>query len=173
MTPVVISIAPDLLSHLQALRSCLDEVLRAFHGARNAPAEPRPAVRPDAVARSNANSGGRRHRYWLFGVEHTAPTTIASTIEILKDLARYDDDFYPKLAPAVRGRTRNHLARSRSDVYPKRPNLARDAKEIAPGWFFGGNISNPEKENILRAACKVMGIVFGRDLKIDWPKGEP
>jgi hypothetical protein len=86
-------------------------------------------------------------------------------INILRDLAQYDDNFFPKLAAKVRGRTRNHIARSRSD--PGRPDLARYVKEIGSGWFIGCNIANREKEKILRAACEVMGIAFGRDLKID------
>jgi hypothetical protein len=53
------------------------------------------------------------------------------------------------------------------EVYPKRPDLARYVKELAKGWFIGCNISNRDKEKILRAACDVMGLVFGRDLKID------
>jgi predicted type IV restriction endonuclease len=88
-------------------------------------------------------------------------------LNILADLAQYDDDFFPKLAAKVRGRTRNHVARSRSEVYPGRPDLARYVKQIGPGWFIGCNIANREKEKILRAACEVMGLAFGRDLKID------
>lgn len=88
-------------------------------------------------------------------------------INILRDLARYDDDFFPKLAEKVRGRKRNHVARSRSEVYPGRSDLMRYVKEIGPGWFIGCNIANREKKKILRAACEVMGLNFGRDLKID------
>lgn len=86
-------------------------------------------------------------------------------INILRDLAQYDDDFFPKLAAKVRGRTRNHIARSRSEVYPSRPDLARYVKEVGPGWFIGCNIANREKNKILRAACDVMGLNFDRDMK--------
>jgi hypothetical protein len=128
-------------------------------------------VNINTTATASTNPGGQRYRYWLFGEEHTAPNAIASTIDILQNLAQYGDDFLPKLALKVRGRTRNHLARSPSDVYPERPDLAQPVKEIAPGWFFGGNISNPEKIKIIRAACEVTGLVFGDHfyLKIDWP----
>jgi hypothetical protein len=88
-------------------------------------------------------------------------------ITILRDLAQYDDEFFPKLAAKVRGRIRNHVARSRSEVYPERPDLARYVKEVGWGWFIGCNIANREKERILNAACDVMGLAFNRDLKID------
>jgi len=161
------AIAPDLLTRLQALRSYLDEVLRAFPGT--APIEPRPAVNPNTAKSVSANFGGRRYRYWLFGVERTAPKAIASTMDILQNLAQYDDGFFSKLAPKVRGRTRNYLAPSPSDLYPERPDLARYAKKIAPGWYIDGNIANRDKVKIIHAVCKVMGIVFGRDLILDWP----
>ena len=68
----------------------------------------------------------------------------------------------------MRGRTRNHIARCNSEVYPGRPDLARYVKEISPGWFIGSNIANREKKKILRAACEVMGLAFGRDFKVDF-----
>jgi hypothetical protein len=46
-------------------------------------------------------------------------------------------------------------------------SLVRYVKEVGPGWFIGCNIANREKKKILRAACDVMGLAFGRDLKID------
>jgi hypothetical protein len=69
----------------------------------------------------------------------------------------------------VLGRTRNYLARSPSGVYPGQPDLEQYAKKIAPGWFIDGIIANRDKVKIIRAACDEIGIVFGRDLILDWP----
>jgi hypothetical protein len=117
------------------------------------------------TATPSANPAG--FAYQLDGESHAASDATGAMLNILADLAQYDDDFFPKLAAKVRGRTRNHVARSRSEVYPGRPDLARYVKQIGPGWFIGCNIANREKEKILRAACEVMGLAFGRDLKID------
>ena len=166
MSITMISVAPDVLARLLALRTSetesLDEVLR-----RALPA----ATKPAAISAERANAAtpsvnGSTVSYQLDGETHVASDATEAMISILRDLAQYDDDFYPKLAKKVRGRTRNHVARSRSEVYPGRPDLARYVKEVGPGWFIGCNIANREKSKILRAACEVMGLDFDRDLKI-------
>ncbi len=170
MSIAMISIAFDVLSRLLALRlsetESLDDVLRRALPTIGKPAEP-PVSRPATATR---NPNGTGVPYHIDGELHLASDATEAMIDILSDLAQYDDNFFPKLAGKVRGRTRNHIARSRSEVYPGRPDLARYVKEIGPGWFIGCNIANREKEKILRAACEVMGISFGRDLKIELPR---
>lgn len=170
MNLALISIAPDVLARLLALRSTdlesVDDVLRrVLAEPKNAGATASQAA-PNRVAAA-ANVGSSNVHYLLAGEEHAASNATEAMIAILSSLAQRDRDFFETLAARVRGRTRNHLARSRADVYPERPDLARYVKQIAPGWFIGCNIANREKEKILRAACKVAGLTFGRDLKID------
>jgi negative regulator of replication initiation len=166
---IAISVAPDVLTRLLALRmsetESLDDVLR-----RALPPTGKPAEAPDAGTPSAKRSTtGTGVPYQIDGELHLASDATEAMINILKDLAQYDDNFFSKLAAKVQGRTRNHIARFRSEVYPDRPDLARYIKEITPGWFIGYNIANREKEKIIRAACEVMGITFGRDLKIELP----
>jgi hypothetical protein len=163
----IISVAPDVLTRLLALRSSenegLDEVFRRYlPGDALARAEP---TQQNTAATSGADVVGLP--YQIMGEAHTASDATEAMVNILRGLAQYDDDFFPKLAAGVRGRTRNHVARSRLDVYPDRPDLARYVKQVGPGWFIGCNIANREKEKILRAACKIMGLVFGLDLEIN------
>lgn len=167
MSIAMISVAPDVLTRLMTLRlsetESLDEVLRRILADTRKPV-PMPAAQVP-TATSSASPAGVA--YQLDGETHAASDATEAMINILGDLAQYDDDFFPKLAARVRGRTRNHVARSRLEVYPGRPDLARYVKEVGPGWFIGCNIANREKEKILRAACDVMGLTFNRDLKID------
>ena len=116
---------------------------------------------------SHGHDGHGRIRYTVLGRGRAAPDATAAMIDIIATLSQGRPDFFERLAPRVRGRTRNHLARSRIDVYPERPDLAQYVREVAPGWHIGCNISNREKEAILRAACKVAGLRFGCDLVID------
>ncbi|RNJ50934.1 hypothetical protein D1O30_16435 [Methylocystis hirsuta] len=105
-------------------------------------------------------------QYILEGEDCVASDATEAMIAILCRLAENDPAFFESLATRVRGRTRNHLARSRVDVYPDRPDLARYVKQLAPGWFIGCNIANREKKKILRTACTLAGLTFGRDLRI-------
>jgi hypothetical protein len=167
MSIAMISITPDVLARLMQLRlfesESLDEVLRRLLAGATKPI-PMPAAKVATVTPSAGPSGVA---YQLDGQTYTASDATEAMINILRDLAQYDDDFFPKLAAKIQGRTRNHVARSRSDVYPERPDLARYVKELGPGWFIGCNIANREKKKILRAACDVMGLAFDRDIKID------
>ncbi len=167
MSAALIPVAPDVLTRLLTLRRAesesLDELLRRILPPAAKPAGTSAAR---AIAATRSASGGSVS-YVLVGEMHAASDATDAMITILRDLAQYDDEFFPKLAAKVRGRTRNHVARSRSEVYPERPDLARYVKEVGWGWFVGCNIANREKERILRAACDVMGLTFDRDLKID------
>jgi negative regulator of replication initiation len=163
MNAALIPVASDVLNRLLTLRRAesesLDELLRRILPPAVTSAEP--AI---PVARS---ASGSSVSYVLLGEMHVASDATDAMITILGDLAQYDDEFFPKLAAKVRGRIRNHVARSQSEVYPDRPDLARYVKDVGWGWFIGCNIANREKEKILRAACDVMGLTFDRDLKID------
>lgn len=169
MNLAMISIAPDVLDHLLALRQTaqesLDDVLRRVlvdhrnHGANDTSSElPRNVPVTDPSSRSV--------RYALCGEEYRAHDATDALMSILVHLSKGDQRFFEVLAAKVQGRTRNHLARSRFDVYPARSDLAKYVKQVAPGWFLGCNLANREKEKILRAACKVAGLTFGRDLVI-------
>lgn len=166
MNTPMIPVASDVLARLLTLRrsehESLDEVLRRVLP----PAKPRVTEAERAMAATPSTDGGGVS-YTLDGETHVASDATEAMINILSDLAQYDDNFYPKLAEKVRGRTRNHIARSRAEVYPGRPDLARYVKEVGPGWFIGCNIANREKNKILRAACDVMGLDFDRDLKVN------
>lgn len=164
MSIAMIAVAPDVLTRLMTLRlsesESLDEVLRRVLAEAKNPV-PRPATNVRTATPTRVVA------YQLDGETHAATDANEAMINILRDLAQYDDDFFPKLAAKVRGRKRNHIARSRSEVYPGRPDLARYVKEVGPGWFIGCNIANREKKKILRAACDLMGLAFDQDIKID------
>src|SRR5215472_4137916 len=81
------------------------------------------------------SANGSAVSYQLFGETHVAFNATEAMMNILGDLAQYDDDFFAKLEEKVRGRTRNHVARSRPEVYPTRSDLTRYVKEIGSGWF--------------------------------------
>ncbi|HUB16210.1 MAG TPA: hypothetical protein VMB34_29975 [Acetobacteraceae bacterium] len=165
MNTAMIPVASDVLARLLTLRrserESLDEVLR-----RVLPAAMPPVTLAERARATTPSANGATVSYKLDGETRVASDATEAMINILSDLAQYDDDFYPKLAEKVRGRTRNHIARSRLEVYPGRPDLARYVKEVGPGWFIGCNIANREKKKILRTACDVMGLDFDRDIKI-------
>lgn len=107
--------------------------------------------------------------YSIFGQHRNASSAIDALMEILRALHNRDMNFLSKLAPLVQGRTRNHLARSRADVYPQKAELSEYTTELVPGWWLGTNISNRDKLKIVKQACKAADITFGRDISIELP----
>ena len=110
----------------------------------------------------------RTIEYSLFGRRLRARNAATALIEILEEIAKRYPEKIEILASIARGRSRNHIARTVEEIYPARPDLARCA-EFAPGWFIGLNISNRDKLRILRKACEITEIQFGRDLIIEFP----
>jgi negative regulator of replication initiation len=160
MNLAMISVSPDVLARLLALRTSdldsYDDILRRVLGDNCRSEHAKPAVCTNAAA----------VRYRLRGHEYGASDATEALLDILVSLSRGDPRFFEALAVKVSGRTRNHLARAPSEVYPARPDLVKYVKPLAPGWFIGCNIANREKEKILRTACPLAGLVFGRDLVI-------
>ena len=114
-------------------------------------------------------SGSREISYCLFGTPRTTRTAKEALIQILCEMAKRDPEFFEKLSRTAQGRRPNHLARTREEVYPQRPDLAENAIEIKSGWWIGVNIANREKQRILERACEVINIVYGKDLEIEFP----
>lgn len=109
---------------------------------------------------------GRGVQVVLDGQSHQAKDAIAGLIRIIRHLASKDATFLERFEVRARGRSRNHVARSRSAVYPQRPDLADKAIEIMPGWFLDTNISNREKLQLVAQACEVAGLRLGRDIAL-------
>ena len=110
--------------------------------------------------------------YKVFGQTRNADNAIEALIDILKTLADKNPQFLEKVAPTVRGRTRNHIAKSRDNVYPRKPELAEYTTELVPGWWLGTNIANRNKMRIIAKACEVEGLTLGRDIVISLPNAE-
>lgn len=132
---------------------------------------PLPSSSPPLPVRIDRTSVGRGVAYSIFGADRSAPSGNAAFVDILTELARCYPEKLPDLAAAVQGRSRNHIARTPAEIYPRRPDLARGA-EIAPGWLVGLNIANREKVAITKTACDVFGLTFGRDVFLDLPNAK-
>ena len=137
----------------------------------SSPTKP-PIVRPTTgreTTISRRKSGSRKISYRLFGTARTSRTAKDALIEILGEMAKRDREFFEKLSRTAQGKRRNHLARTREEVYPQRPDLAENAIEISAGWWIGVNIANREKRRILERACEAINIEYGKDLEITFP----
>jgi predicted type IV restriction endonuclease len=127
---------------------------------------------PTASAPSTQIASERSVSYKIFDQSKHADNAIDALIDILRTLAGKNSSFLEKLAPTVRGRTRNHLAHAREDVYPQKPDLIEYTMQLVPGWWLGTNISNRDKMKIIERACEVEKLTFGKDISISLPNAK-
>ena len=153
-----------------------DEQIEAFLLApnvttvRSAPAEQAaPFRRVEQPLETSRPLGSRKVSFELLGQKYAEPDAISALIFVLRKLAERKPSFLDNFAKQAPGRTRNHIAKTRSEVYPGKPELEAYSTEIAPGWWLGTNVANREKERLARIACDVSGLKFGKDLIIEFP----
>lgn len=90
-------------------------------------------------------------------------------IAVFEALARRDSTFLERFAARPKhGRTRRYLARSPEDLYPSRPDLAREHSfKLQSGWYVGTNVSHAQIERIIEMACEVSRVRFGKELTVN------
>ena len=105
--------------------------------------------------------------YQYKGQWHSYPNGIDVMLAVLLEFAQSDKDFLNRFVSRKHGKKRRWVDRSKSNLYPGRADLSEEfSVELIPGWWVGTNYSaTSDMPNIIRAACEVMGIEFGKDLK--------
>lgn len=90
-------------------------------------------------------------------------------VGVFEALAQRDATFLDRFAARPKhGRVRRYLARSPEELYPGRPDLAREHyAKLRSGWYVGTNHSLAAIGRIVEMACEVAGIRYGRDLAVN------
>lgn len=112
--------------------------------------------------------GIRHYGFTLKGRDFQARNARDVMIQILGELARADSSFLDRFAARPKhGRKRRFVARSKSELYPDRPDLCEEhSHQLVPGWWVGTNYSKENIFKIVKMACEVAGLSFGRELTI-------
>lgn len=106
----------------------------------------------------------------LFGQPHPASSARDVLVKVLVELAERDAGFLDRLAALESRRGhRRYVARSREELYPASPHLAKitsSARGLAPGsgWWVDLNLSRSSIEKVIKKACEIAVISYGDDL---------
>lgn len=105
----------------------------------------------------------------LEGQRYPAGNARKVLAQIFETLASRDATFLDRFAALPKhGRTRRYLAKNPEDLYPGRPDLARDhSTKLSSGWWLGTNLSRAAIKRIIVMACDIAGLRFGRDLVVN------
>lgn len=106
--------------------------------------------------------------YRLFGQDSPTRFSKDTFIGLLRHFAELEPAFPACFQQAVRsiGRSRRYVGPTPQEVYLGRPGLWTQIEPFAPGWVVGTNESDVKKSQLLKLACQVMGLRFGRDVQI-------
>jgi len=85
---------------------------------------------------------------------------------VFETFTKRDATFLERFAALPKhGRTRRYLSRKPEDLYPGRPDLARDhSVQLSSGWWLGTNHSRATIERIIEMACDVVHLKYGKEL---------
>jgi hypothetical protein len=64
-------------------------------------------------------------------------------------------------------RNRRIVAPSPGALYPLSPALAKHAEKLTDGWYVDVNLSKEQKLSRLKTACRLAGMMLGKDLIVD------
>lgn len=90
-------------------------------------------------------------------------------VGVFEALTQRDQTFPERFAARPKhGRTRRYLARTADELYPGRPDLAREHfTKLNSGWYVGTNVSKAQIYRITEMCCEVARIQFGKDLLVN------
>lgn len=153
-------------------RSDVEEFLKDVKNVGESP-EIRSEIKskiPKIKNRIQRRTIGRRPSFLLLGKEYLDQDTITSAFsKIIEILAERDKNFLARLAPEVEGRKNKQLSRNLVDLGDY-GNAQKTARRLPGGWWLKTHSSTDRKVRVLRKACKIAGIPFGKStgLKVEF-----
>lgn len=145
-----------------------------FKGAASAPTSTpvrtTPVGAPPSLApRPVSPPASSRVGFTISGQFHPARNARDALVKVFSELENRDPTFPERFAALPKhGRTRRYLARTPGELYPDRPDLARDfSHQLGSGWWIGVNLSRAAIGRIIEMACEVAGFRFGVNLKVE------
>ena len=153
-------------------RSDVEEFLRSIQNVEKSlevHSKTKPEI-PKTKNRFRRRATGRNPSFLLLGEKYLDQNTIASAFtKIIEILAERDKNFLALLAPEVEGRKKKQLSRNLADLGDY-GYAQKTARRLPGGWWLKTHSSTDRKIRILRKACKIAGIPFGKSsgLKLEF-----
>ncbi len=122
--------------------------------------------KPDISRMKSPQSGRKRIIGFVFkGREFDTRTSGGTLVQILTIFGCEDPEFMERFAARTVGKTRNLVAKNRTDLY-KKPHLLEYSTQLENGWWLGTNLSTKQIREYIEIACNVAGAGFGSRLKL-------
>lgn len=108
--------------------------------------------------------------FLIKGKEYSYHNAKDAMVIVLRELAKADPSFLERCSrhPGFQGSKRHYIARTPQELYPHRPDLSQYHEQLPGGWVVATNLNNVLKMSVIRAACEVAGLVFGKDVVVQF-----
>lgn len=120
------------------------------------------------LAPSNRPQNRGQTGFVFRGQEHQSRNHIDVMVSVFEILSENDSTFPERFAARKHGRKRRYLAQDKYELYPDDPDLCdRESRLIKGGWYISTNWNTATKTKIIRLACEVAELEFGKDLVVN------
>ena len=169
----------DLCGYKPDSETCADFLSSIARNARPSVADRRPSPTSSRPTPSQSDSSGQppapsirtRNRGQTWFVLHGQKCQCRNAIEVLtsifEKLAEADPKFPERFASRKQGYKRLYLSQNKYDLHPDREYCDKNGRQLKFGWFIDTKQSNILKEKIIKMACEVAGLEFGKDLIVN------
>ena len=134
------------------------------------PARPTPP-QSDNKGESPSTSTPPRNRgkagFTLHGRQYECRNAIEVLTLVFEKLTETDPNFPERFASRKQGYKRLYLSQNKYDLHPDREYCDKNGRQLKFGWFIDTKQSNILKEKIIKMACEVAGLEFGKNLIIN------
>ena len=113
--------------------------------------------------------------FFLFGKFYPCWTGREILVNVFEALAEYDSTFLKKFENERHGNKRKWLAQDPNRLHPDNPRRARHGSyshRLKSGYWLLLQVDHKQRNRIIEQACKVAGISYGTDLRINDPRVE-
>ncbi len=98
------------------------------------------------------------------GHHFPANSAIDALRQVYEELEQRDAQFPIKFTADIKKGKRPYLAKDAEALFPKAPHLQHRIKQLSFGWIMDTNISSQSIQQLIKKACKVANLEYGRDL---------
>ena len=161
---ILVALSEETVSRLMSMRRCSSERMDDTIARLLAQG----VAEPTSMETNKCEPSDVRQRYvvHILGERYRVRTLVEALARVLNTLADLDPAILDRLQ-ATGGRSRRNVARSRDAIHQGRADLnGKYTLEFRPGWWTGTNYSRRDICRIMRDACLLCGLTYGRDMAL-------
>lgn len=170
---LLVDLLADRVEDICGYKPNLDDCSRFIQTSGGSQPAPSPAIFSDPQKTDDAEpqiapplTPPEKRGFWYLDEFYPANSAKDVIRKILIAFAQNDPEFLERFAARKHGRKRRWIARSKSELYPGRPDLMEYSVKLSQGWWMGTNYSIARIEKMVKLACEVANVEFDKDLVI-------